>query len=485
MNKRLVIVLMLLAFSLSLAAGVTVRAQDSLIESVCLVTDTGKVNDGTFNQFANDGAVRATEEFGLDYTFIETQSQADYDANIQTCIDNGYDAIITVGFLIAEATARAAAANPDVYFIGVDQFVFEGPANYVGLQFREDQGGFLAGALAAMMTESNIVGGVYGVDIPPVKKFRNGFEQGAKFINPDITLLGAYIDSFQAPDRGATLAEQMIGEGADVIMGAGGPTGSGGIVAAATRAENPAFVIGVDQDEYFTTFGGGTSPGADRIISSAIKRVDQSVYLGIKALVDGGADFPGGSIFILSAQNDGIGFAPPNDAPVPAEVTARMDEILAGLKDGTIWTGVDPAGGDLLPTTLEAAASAGMFNTLVAAVEASGLGLPSGVTVFAPTDDAFAAALEALGLTAEELLADVDLLRAVLAYHVVPMAATSDVVVGMGSGEVPTVNGAPISVEITDSGVVLNGSINVVATDILTREGVIHVIDGVLLPPAS
>jgi len=99
---------------------------------------------------------------------------------------------------------------------------------------------------------------------------------------------------------------------------------------------------------------------------------------------------------------------------------------------------------------VEAAAAAGTFNTLLAAVEASGLGLPSGVTVFAPTDDAFAAALEALGLTAEELLADVS----VLSYHVVPMAATSDVVVGMGSGEVPTINGAPISVEVTDSGVV-------------------------------
>jgi basic membrane protein A and related proteins len=483
MNKRFVIVLMLVAFSLSLVSGVAVRAQDSLIESVCLVTDTGKVNDGTFNQFAHDGAVRATDEFGLDYTYIETQSQADYDANIQTCIDNGYGAIITVGFLIAEATAKAAAANPDVYFIGVDQFVFEGPANYVGLQFREDQGGFLAGALAAQMSESGTIAGVYGIDIPPVKKFRNGFEQGAMYINPEINLLGVYIDSFNAPDRGAAAANQFMGEGADVIMGAGGPTGSGGIVAAAT-SENPAFVIGVDQDEYNTTFGGGTSPGADRIISSAIKRVDQAVFLGIKALVDGGAEFPGGSIFILSAQNDGIGFAPAHDAPVPQEVTDRMNEILAGLKDGTIWTGVDPAGGDLLPTTVEAAAAAGTFNTLLAAVEASGLGLPSGVTVFAPTDDAFAAALEALGLTAEELLANTDLLVSVLSYHVVPMAATSDVVVGMGSGEIPTINGAPISVEITDSGVVLNGSVNVVATDILTREGVIHVIDAVLLPPA-
>src|SRR5690606_3406106 len=100
---------------------------------------------GTFNQFAHEGAVAVSEDFELDYDFIETVSEADYATNIQTCIDDGADAVVTVGFLIQDATATAAEANPDVYFVGVDQFVAEGPANFVGLQFREDQAGFLVG----------------------------------------------------------------------------------------------------------------------------------------------------------------------------------------------------------------------------------------------------------------------------------------------------------------------------------------------------
>ena len=320
-------------------------AAESLIESVCLVTDVGRVNDGTFNQFAYEGMLRAAEDFDLETTFIETQAPTDYEANINTCVDEGYDAIITVGFLIGDATLAAAQANPDVYFIGIDQFFAEPPDNLVGVLFREDQAGFLAGALAAMMSESGIVAGVYGIDIPPVVKFRNGFEQGARYINPDITTLGVYIDSFTAPDRGAAAAEQFIGEGADVIFGAGGPTGSGGIVRA---AQEGVYVIGVDQDEYFTTFGSGETPGAEFLISSAMKRVDQGAYLPLQALAEGGADWQGGGLQVLDASVEGVGFAPPHDADVPEEVTARLEEILAGLADGSIETGVDPNTGELL-----------------------------------------------------------------------------------------------------------------------------------------
>ena len=154
------------------------------IETVCLVTDLGRVNDGTFNQSAHEGAVwRRLMMYDLEYDFIETQAETDYEANIQTCIDEGYEAIVTVGFLIADATYAAAEANPDVYFLGVDQFVIDGPSNYVGIQFREDQSGFMTGVLAAYVAEwqgSDTIAGVYGIDIPPVKRFRNGYEQGAR-----------------------------------------------------------------------------------------------------------------------------------------------------------------------------------------------------------------------------------------------------------------------------------------------------------------
>jgi basic membrane lipoprotein Med (substrate-binding protein (PBP1-ABC) superfamily) len=313
--------------------------------SVCLVTDVGKVNDGTFNQFAYEGMVRAAEDFGLETTYIETTAQTDYAANINTCLSEGFDIVVTVGFLIADATLAAAQENPEVMFIGVDQFFAEPPDNLVGIQYREDQAGFLVGAMAALMSESGTVAGVYGIDIPPVVKFRNGFEQGAKYINPDINLLGVYIADFNAPDDGASAAEQFVGEGADVIFGAGGPTGSGGITRAAALGVK---VIGVDQDEYFTTFGEGETPGAENLITSALKRVDVGVYNMIGSLVGGDVEWAGGGLYILEAANDGVGFAPAHDAEVPDEVTERVQEIFDMLKSGELETGVDPVSGVLL-----------------------------------------------------------------------------------------------------------------------------------------
>ncbi|NJL04469.1 MAG: BMP family ABC transporter substrate-binding protein [Chloroflexaceae bacterium] len=318
-----------------------------------LVTDIGRVNDGTFNQFAHEGAVKVSEEFGLEYRFIETQNQADYPNNLSTLVDEGFNVIVTVGFLIADATYEYAQENPDVVFIGIDQSFTGDRAlpNLVGVQFREDEGGFLAGALAGMMTETGIVGVVGGIDIPPVKRFRNAFDNAIAYINPDATSLGTYIPSFTDPATGASTANQFIGEGADVIMGAGGPTGSGAIRAA---AEQGVYVIGVDQDEFFTTFGGGTTPGADRLLTSATKRVDVGVYEMVKDVVDG--DFQGNRDFILNVANDGIGYAPfhGTEDEIPAAAKARLESIRQMLADGSLTTGVDPATGDLDPATIPA-----------------------------------------------------------------------------------------------------------------------------------
>ena len=130
--------------------------------------------------------------------------------------------------------------------------------------------------MAALLSESGVVGVVGGrEDVPPVVRFVNGFISGASRVNPDINVLSVYNPSFTDPAAGRSAAEQFLGEGADVIFGAGGQTGSGGITAA---AEAGAWAIGVDQDEYFTTFGGGSAPGSDRLATSAMKRVDLGVF---------------------------------------------------------------------------------------------------------------------------------------------------------------------------------------------------------------
>ena len=301
-----------------------------------LVTDIGKVDDGTFNQFAYEGLEGAIECFGIDNSsFIETVSEADYAANIATSLESDPNVIVTVGFLITDDTAAAATENADVDFIGIDQFLVEYPANMVGVLFNEHEGGYIAGSLAASLSESGVVGVVGGrEDVPPVVKFVNGYSAGAKSINPDIRVLEIYNESFTDPAKGASDAAQFIGEGADVIFGAGGPTGSGGIKAA---AEAGAWAIGVDQDEYFTTFSGGTAPGSDRLASSAIKRVDLAVFRNIAASIQG--ELAGG-IYGLTAENLGITYAPFHDAAVPDEAAAAVEATRAGLADGSIDTGV-------------------------------------------------------------------------------------------------------------------------------------------------
>lgn len=324
------------------AFALPVSAQET-IDSVCLVSN-GKVNDGTFNQLTYEGMQRAAEDFDLDTTFIESQANTEYETNINTCIGEGYNFIITVGWQMADATYAAAEANPDVYFVGVDAFYSDPLPNIVGIQAREDQAGFIAGTMAALVTESGTVGGIYGVEEPPILRFRNGFEQGVHYINPEVSILGVYVGDYYAPDRGAAVAEQFIGEDADVIFGAAGETGSGGILRAAQLG---VLVIGVDQDEYNTTFGRGETPGAENLISSALKRVDNGVYLMLEATVNG-EPFPEDSTFTLTVENDGIDFAPPHDADVPQEIIDQVQAVVEGLRDGRIETGVDPVSGNLL-----------------------------------------------------------------------------------------------------------------------------------------
>ena len=208
--------------------------------------------------------------------------------------------------------------------------------NLAGLIFSEDQSGFLAGCLAGLMTKSNVVGIVAGMEIPPVIKFRRGYQNGVKYVNPKAKVLGVYIDSFTDPARGKEAALSQIAEKADVIFGAGGPTGSGGIMGAAAQG---VWVIGVDQDEYLTTFGKGSVAGANKLLSSAMKRVDVAVYDAIKnAALD---KWQGGNV-LFESKNDGVGLAPFHDteSAIPQAVKDKLTQIAADMKAGKITSGV-------------------------------------------------------------------------------------------------------------------------------------------------
>jgi basic membrane lipoprotein Med (substrate-binding protein (PBP1-ABC) superfamily) len=321
-------------------------AADKLPEGfkVGYVTDIGKIDDRTFNQFSYEGMRGSEACYGHETSFIETVSEADYEQNISTILDFEPKVVITNGFLMADATKAAAEANPDVYWIGIDQFHEDGPDNYIWIQFREDQSGFLAGAIAGLMTQSNVVGVVGGrEDVPPVVRFVNAYAQGAEFVNPDVEVLQVYNESFTDPAKGASDAAQMIGEGADVIFGAGGKTGSGAVQEA---TKQQVWGIGVDQDEYYSTFNGGEAEGSEYLVNSAVKRVDLAIMDEIRNAINGTWQ---GGLLELSLANDRIQLAGFHDADVPAEVATQIADITEQLTNGEIDTGVCPIDG--LPLT--------------------------------------------------------------------------------------------------------------------------------------
>lgn len=307
-------------------------AQGGARVRVGLVTDVGKIDDGTFNEFAYQGMMRAVQEFGLESAFIETQQPGDFEKNIEQLITTGHNLIITVGFMLSDATKKMALQHPAVHFALVDTAYDPPLANVVGLTFAEAEAGFLAGTLAGLMTRSRTVGIVAGMAIPPVIRFRKGYEAGVRHVCPPCDVVGVYIDSFTDPARGKTAALSQIDEGADVIFGGGGTTGSGAILGAAQAG---VWVIGVDQDEYLTTFKHGKAQGAQRLLASAIKRIDQAVYGVIQQAVRG--EFRGGTQ-VFDVRNEGVGLAPFHEAEsrISAAVKKRLQDITAALREGSL-----------------------------------------------------------------------------------------------------------------------------------------------------
>ncbi len=306
----------------------------------CLVTDTGGIDDRSFNQTAWAGLQRAEEDFGIGIANLESNSESDYEPHINTFIEQGCGLIVTVGFLLEEATATAADANPEQNFAIIDAAP-EADGTLLGMTFATDEAAFLAGYAAADTTETGIVGTWGGLPIPPVTIFMDGFLAGVQYYNQekgtDVEVLGwdgedgVFTNDFDAQDLGANVTSDLLQNGADIIMPVAGPAGLG--TATAIDTFGSGMMIWVDTDGFESTSFGSI------ILTSVEKRMDNAVYDAIDAALDG--TFEGG-IYTGTLENDGVGISPFHDFEdeVSDGLQAELDEIRAGIIAGDITVGV-------------------------------------------------------------------------------------------------------------------------------------------------
>jgi len=320
---------------------------------VGVVTDVGQLEDKSFNQSSNEGAKAAALATGGSHEVIVTKAISDYAANIQTLIDNKFDVIVTVGFLIGTDTAKAAKANPNVKFVGVDQgicvdekgdpdpkFGCKGDAakllpNYQGIVFAEAQPGYLAGVVAASISKSGTIGAVGGTNVPPVVNYWRGYENGAKSIKPDIKVLYQETDpdpskGFNDQSKGKTIANQFLSQGADVIFQIAGLTGQGALEAVC--AKTGAYGIGVDVDQAVSlpTLSKCIVTSAEKKLVDTVKSVVMSVSTDT---------FKAGTVPYNAAstpQAIGLSGYHDNAALITPAIQTKIDEALAGLKAGTL-----------------------------------------------------------------------------------------------------------------------------------------------------
>jgi basic membrane protein A len=294
-----------------------------------VVTDIGQLEDKSFNEFSWKGVQDGAAAIGAPAPkVIVTKDVADYKQNIQQFVDQKFDVIVTIGFLIGSETGKAAKANPGIQFFGIDQFVADpAPANYQGLLFNEAQAGYLAGIVAGTITKSGKIGAVGGrSDVPPVVSYIKGYGNGAKSVKADVKVSVNYTEDFNAPDKGQASAQTMIGQGVDVIFQVAGLTGAGALRAACSKN---IYGIGVDVDQYQSL------PDAKQcIVTSAEKHLQLAAREAIKRFKASGKQ---GGNFFNDAKNDGIGVSPiRNLSPVPAGLQDKLKAALDAMKAGTL-----------------------------------------------------------------------------------------------------------------------------------------------------
>jgi basic membrane protein A and related proteins len=302
-----------------------------------MVTDVGGLGDKSFNDLSWAGLEKAKVDLKAETKVLESKQITDYESNLQQLASAGYSPVFAVGFLMTDAVTKMSTATPNTNYAGIDIFFNNPPKNVVGLTFKEQEAGYLAGIVAGLATKDtfdprlnkeNVIGFVGGMTIPPVQKFEAGFIAGAKSVNPDVKVISLYAGKFDDQAKGKELGLSLIASKCDVVFAAAGQTGLGTIKAC---QEKKALFIGVDADQFLTVPGSG-----DVMLTSAVKKVDNAVFQVLTDTIDGAV--PGGQNLSFGIKEDGVGLAPFHDfeTKVPAAIKDAVTKATDAIKAGTI-----------------------------------------------------------------------------------------------------------------------------------------------------
>lgn len=310
-----------------------------------MVTDVGGLGDNSFNDSANAGLERAESEMGAKIDVLESSAPTDYVNNLTQLAQNGRSPVFAVGFLMTDALNEVAPQFPDQSFAIIDSVV-EQP-NVASITFREEQGSYLAGVVAGLMTQEDtdyttsdeqIVGFLGGQESPLIAKFQAGYEAGVQSVCAECEVLSEYAgttpDAFNDPAAGQEIALRLNDDGADIIYHASGATGAGMFEAA---TERQFFGIGVDSDQ------AALFPDAP-VLTSMLKRVDNAVFQTVESFAND--EFPGGEVQTLGLEEEGVDLAPFGefDDMVPQEVKDAVDQARTDIIDGAVEVPTEPAG---------------------------------------------------------------------------------------------------------------------------------------------
>ena len=283
----------------------------------------GGINDESFNQSAWEGLQQAEKDFGIEIKVIESKQASEYLPNMESLLDEDVDMVIGVGYTMKEDIQKQAENYPDKQFVLIDETYDTIPENVTPILFRENEAAYLTGLIAGKMTETNNVGFIGGIQTPVVSRFEYGYKAGVKEANDKANVNVQYAGTFSDAAKGKSIANQMYGNGSDIILSAAGGTGLGAIESA---KEQNKYAIGVDRDQ--------SDLAPENVLTSALKKVNVGVYDTVKEFVEG--KLKGGQEKVYGLKEDGVGIPETTKNLVPQDIIDYVNEMIEKVKSGEI-----------------------------------------------------------------------------------------------------------------------------------------------------